>query len=282
MMDFIQIRALLDRAEMDLDALDKEVRDFDKPNAQTTAILDYYNPVNQTHSVVFKEHAPIPQVEWGITLGEVVHNIRGALDCLVAQLVASAGQEIRPGHHFPIVTSKKEWNREVVKPSLKSPPKEGSLDFVDPRDVAIIRELQPDQSAPGLPSLMVLRELIEADRHRSVRWVRRPVVDQPRIEVSAAFPVTIASITYVNPGAALEDGAEIARYEPEFSFVARTASGETLMSANAQMQVNVQLDTVISFGQPGREHIRLSDVRDCLTDIRKRIVDRFADLDGRT
>ena len=172
MVDFRQIRARLDRAESNLNALDEEIRRFVKADSTSPAIIDRYDPLDKSHTAVFKERQPIPRDKWGMTIGDVVEDLRSALNYLITSLVVEAGGRVHAAHQFPIMNSKDEWKLQVVRPPLKSPPRLGYLDFVDESHIAQIKALQPYKAASGLPSLMLLRRFSDINQTRLISVAR--------------------------------------------------------------------------------------------------------------
>jgi hypothetical protein len=279
---FREIRAKLDRAETNLNALDEEIRNFVKEDRGSAVIVDSYDAIDQPHSAIFKERIQIPHGEWGMALGAVVDDLRGVLDYVVTALVVDAGREVHAEHQFPIVGSKQEWKARVVKPPLKSPPRLGYLDFIDETQVADIKALQPYKSASGLPSLLMLRRFSEFKRHQIIHSARVFVDPQPRVEAVAVFPVALKAVTYPNPLTALEDATEVARYSPDLIRLVDDLKSGDLTASDAHVNVHVDFNTTVLFGEPGREDVSIDDFRGCLTDIRERVVDHFERLLSRS
>ena len=61
---------------------------------------------------VYRGETPDAPIEWSIILGEILYNLRSALDHLVWQLVLANGQT--PGRHneFPIAVDHQTWLQE--------------------------------------------------------------------------------------------------------------------------------------------------------------------------
>ena len=103
---------------------------------------------------------PTVLVEWSVILGEILHNLRSALDHLVWQLVLANGQT--PGRHnkFPIFADHDKWLQEKVK----------FLKGVSIRHEAMVGHLQPYTGGISLPfdvsMLKVLDELNNIEKHR--------------------------------------------------------------------------------------------------------------------
>ena len=264
------VRLKLDRAEDHLDALSAELREWveAKPQALTTQL----NPIDQSYSVIFKQE-PLPE-NWGVKLGDVVHNMRSSLDHLVAQLVLLAGKAVHENHQFPIFNKPNDWMGKVVKPPKQR--KRGWLDFIDRDHVAMIEALQPYQTTTGLPSLGMLRRFSNADKHRLIHAATYNLTAKPQLGGNMTFPLAIREVVYKDPGTPLEDGTEIARFRTgDLLFPIDPVTGEAQTPSNAEMNVRADLKMTAMFGEPGKEDTRIGDFLRCLSEIRG-IVDVFA------
>jgi hypothetical protein len=123
-------------------------------------------------SVAKVESLPI---EWGLLLGDIVHNYRSALDCIAWALV-ELGK--RPPHtlteeeqrrvYFPICSTRTEFDKT----------RRIRLPGVEKAEVEIARSYQPYKAGRWLREthpFAVLRELSNNDKHRSVQ----PVLSVP-------------------------------------------------------------------------------------------------------
>ena len=264
-------RARLDRAEKHLDTLHDEMKIFLEGDKQTFTVE--FDSVDQSYVVHYKELQEIP-LYWGIALGDVVHNIRSALDNLVYQLVLLAGAEPHGIHQFPITDHPNEWITKVEYPPECR--KLGALDFIDPRYVAFIKSLQPYEPATGIPMLAVIRRFSNTDKHRLIHAARASLTASPKLEAFLGIPATIFSPTYKRPGTPVEDGAEIARFKTSTDLrLTWNSSGEIVDVADSKMNVHAELPMTTVFGKPGAEDTRTKDFREVLEDVRG-IVASFA------
>ena len=111
---------------------------------------------------VFRGETPSVPIDWSVTLGEILYNLRSALDHLIWQLVRANGQ--CPGRHnaFPIVKEDDGWEKQ----------KKGqwALSGVSESAVEMIRRLQPYTGGVGLPfnvgAFWQLHSLCNIDKHR--------------------------------------------------------------------------------------------------------------------
>ncbi len=109
---------------------------------------------------VYRGEMRRPPVEWSIIVGEILYNLRSALDHLVWQLVLANGQN--PGRHneFPIVLNHESWGQTRGR----------ALKGVSQRHEAMIGFLQPYNAGIGIQfdigMLKVLNDLGNKEKHR--------------------------------------------------------------------------------------------------------------------
>lgn len=109
---------------------------------------------------VYQGPTPHTPVEWSVVIGEILYNLRSALDHLVWQLVIHNGQT--PGRHneFPITEDEQRWQQEKVR----------ALKGVGQKHQAMIGHLQPFTGGMNLPfnvsMLRAIHELSNVEKHR--------------------------------------------------------------------------------------------------------------------
>ncbi len=172
--------AKIQRADMHLSFLHEQIKSFagdggsyklgTQPNIQTGEIAIY--------GEVFGEP---PTDEWGAIIGDVVHNLRSALDHLVWQLTIANGHT-PPPNPIPKRGPGSEW-RDIGFPICVTPhpadhlgnpiPWASAKDLkslwgIGPRLRAAFQELQPFVTGqnPSEEPLAVLNELWNIDKHR--------------------------------------------------------------------------------------------------------------------
>ena len=109
---------------------------------------------------VYRGPTPTIPVEWSVITGEILYNMRSALDHLVWQLVLN--NEQTPGRHneFPITNDQERWLQEKAR----------MLKGVSQRHQAMVGYLQPFTGGVGLPfgvsNLRVIDQLSNIEKHR--------------------------------------------------------------------------------------------------------------------
>lgn len=117
--------------------------------------------------VVMVQPFPQPDIRFSIIAGDIIHNLRCALDHLVWQLVLRDGHEPSRWNEFPIYESKDRFFGEVK--SKKRNPERGVLYgiMVDGDAWTIIEKAQPYVSHPNTVLLAVIGHLSNMDKHRT-------------------------------------------------------------------------------------------------------------------
>jgi hypothetical protein len=190
----------LQRANKHAGALHREVCAFRDSKAVRIAhggdleAGDYFFWVN------LSEEPPLR--EWGLTVGDVIHNLHSALDCLAWQLTL-IGPKGEPTEaeaksiYFPIMRSLTAFRDHAT------------LRHVTCTHRDMLQEVQPYQRGYG--SLMFLRELSKRDKHRAIQPVYL-IDDGFRLKTEAFSDCEITDTEYFAAGP-LEHERKLARIQ---------------------------------------------------------------------
>ena len=150
------VNAKIQRAQDEIERLAKDIAD--SCEAQRALFSEELRPDVGDKIWVFRGETPIVPIEYSVRLGEIVYNLRSALDQLVWQLVHANYKT--PGRHneFPILDDESRFN-EVVKSKLKG---------VSQGSSTKIKEMQPFCENDEWSVLKTLHSLCNIDKHRSV------------------------------------------------------------------------------------------------------------------
>ena len=169
------IKGKVTRAEDGLGLLRDEMRQF---CGELQESVQHEVRVDRDEQVwVYRGETPSVPIEWSIMTGEILYNLRSALDHLVWELVLANGQTPGPHSAFPIVDRESAWvsRRDRDLRGLSEPA------------IARIRLLQPYGGGLNLPfdvlALLYLHTLCNIDKHRHLVLgainvdLGRPIID---------------------------------------------------------------------------------------------------------
>ena len=165
-MDFQGINARIDHAANQIEMLDADIGRFCSEIRQM--IVHEIDKDAGVQRWIYRGVAPDIPIEWAIRSGEILYNLRSALDYLVWQLVLDNKDEPTRVTQFPILDKETEW---------VTPKTERNLKGVAEKHKRTIRFLQPFNPFLQLPAngeirpfnaqvFRALRELCNADKHR--------------------------------------------------------------------------------------------------------------------
>ena len=166
MMDFRGINAKIERSRNQIATLSADIDEL--CGTIRRSIVHEVHREAGVQMWVFRGDAPDVPIEWSIRVGEVLYNLRSALDHLVWQLVLANGREPTRDNQFPILNEEEEWTHSRTVKILKGISDENSKR---------IRSLQPFNAPLGLRAegslrgfdahpLRTLNDLCNIDKHR--------------------------------------------------------------------------------------------------------------------
>lgn len=143
-------------------ALESEVYSWSETTRECTTWSQFHPEAN---IVAVYAQVATPPLRWGVMVGNIVHNLRSALDQLVWQLVFANGETPRAGmrgNSFPIFPNEVDFEAKTRY----------SLRGVHPTDRAKIKRLQPYERPNGLEPednpLVGIDFLWNQDKHRAM------------------------------------------------------------------------------------------------------------------
>jgi hypothetical protein len=154
----VGVRLKLERAEFQRNALENEVKTWVE-HQQSHAAFEHERDTGW-HRIVVRSEAPDPPLMWGVIVGEIIHNLRSALDHTIWQLVLADKGIPDRNNQFPI---------------FSRPPKKAS-DFakcvrgVSHAAETVIRGLQPytRPKRSELEPVEILSALSNVDKHQTL------------------------------------------------------------------------------------------------------------------
>lgn len=193
-----------------------------------------------------------PDPTTGVIAGELVHDVRSALDHLVYALVTANNKD--PGEHtqFPIYDSRTLWMRDIEErdPLRKPSPVVG----LRCDQLAIIKKAQPYQLTANKKRishpLMKLLRMSNVDKHQSLHssviYARPPTL----VSYEPAGYLKATKREWARPGSECKAGAKIGRVKRRT--IRRAPPG-------TQMQMRVGGAAEMVFSEPGKPRIASVD-----------------------
>jgi hypothetical protein len=165
----------IDRASEHLDELKRGINIFLEHKTGSVSI-DYQrlrSPIERNKFIyvrsVRSRPIPVPQ-RFSILVGEIIYNLRAALDYLVYELACFDSRQEIEGTQFPIEDSPEKFNNRIC--STEANGKGKFLKGVSPEHIMAIRRLQPFN---GCQWTRQLRDISNPDKHRRLAVVDSPI-----------------------------------------------------------------------------------------------------------
>lgn len=201
--------------------------------------------------VVRVELDPLPSaIKWGVQIGEIVHNLRSALEHVVWKAVEANGNVPTRATGFPLFVNESDFRAAGRSGGQRM------INGVSDDVRALIERLQPFHARekgeePEAHILYVLNELWNTDKHR-VLHLCSTIADVSVSDVRAEGRVQIENLVIREPGR-VERAAEIARYRLVHDLPIRGS-----VKVDAEITYDVALDEagpLVTRGQSVRKAI---------------------------
>jgi hypothetical protein len=121
---------------------------------------------------VFMRIRDAPPIKWSIIIGEIVHNLRSALDHLAWQLVKANGEKPDRNTGFPIF-SEDPFADNASEKALER--WERMTRGMHSADIAILKGFQPYNTGDQANPLFILNSISNRDKHREVQFTQNVV-----------------------------------------------------------------------------------------------------------
>lgn len=217
---FVGAIGKLHRARYQLNDLEKRFRNVVEGRAYRIGEDFKLHPSQDVGDYTFTiRSANVPNREWGVLVGEVVHNLRSALDHCVYAAAAKP-----QGTYFPTFSKEDDWERKSCD----------VLYTVPENVVAIIEQAQPYhwKSKASAHPLALLNALWNQDKHRLLHTTALTLSGpQPEIVAVRGVKEIISQRVYINRS--LKNDAKIAKA------VIRPVGAEPKMKLDGQLSVGV-------------------------------------------
>jgi hypothetical protein len=166
----------VNRASKHLNDLKQEIKLF-RQNKINGISIDYQrirSPIKRNEFIYIRNARsrpiPVPQ-EFSILIGEIIYNLRAALDYLVYELACFDSKQEIERTQFPIDNSPERFDTRSCE--IKDKGRDKYLRGVSPEHVAAIKRLQPFN---GCQWTERLRDISNPDKHRQLTTIDSPIV----------------------------------------------------------------------------------------------------------
>lgn len=169
-----------------------------------------------------------PPVEWGVIVGEVIHNLRAALDNTIYQLVILNGTQPPKDNHlqFPIASQPGGWKLHGG----------GNLRGASQKVIAAVEQCQPFNATERPHPLELLAALNDIDKHRLVHpAVTRVPEWRPPIK-GISSPAHVAWQRNISDGSVEETAVRYRVHPPH---------------ARLELDMDAPIPIYVAFGQLG-------------------------------
>jgi hypothetical protein len=165
-LDLAPSKAKLTRAREHSETLVREAREAIKQQATHTVHIAPVDPETGWHSITITPEK-IDEPRLSVLLGDVIHNLRSALDYLIPPLVEASEAKLSTKHEFPVYLDCRDYAAKVgskTKANVKGP-----LRHIV-HGLAVIADWQPyhTQGNPETDPLWGIHRFSNADKHRQL------------------------------------------------------------------------------------------------------------------
>jgi hypothetical protein len=144
--------------------------DFKRAAKETQFIRPPERVAKPIPFLVFRFPPKLPPAIYSIIVGEIIYNLRAALDYLVYELACFDSKQEVEGTQFPIEDFEEKFNNRVCDVEAKG--KSKYLRGVSPEHVAAIKRLQPFN---GCEWTKRLRIISNPDKHRKLSFLEHSI-----------------------------------------------------------------------------------------------------------
>jgi len=219
----------LERAKEHIRQLETEIRAFHERNPYRIVVEEEPQSGDQIYRVKIKEQ---PSPRWATIIGDIVHNLRSALDLLTNDLVRTNCKTPNRRTGFPIYESAKKFETQFFS----------KVDGASTKAIRIIGRLKPYKG--GNQRLWVIHSLDIEDKHRLILsvgaayrnftmsmglrlpWKEGEIIKSPPIAIRPAdrqYPLKDnAEVMRVKAAARTSDS----KVDPDYQFTFEVAFGD--------------------------------------------------------
>ena len=232
--NLVEVRDKLRRAHDHIAELDRTIQQWGIAEQKTNPFTAHHQS-DRKRMVIRHGKVGRNNPDWTLIVGDIIHNLRSALDHIVCQLAILNGNDLSccDATFFPVCICKPDFKRADKK--LEH--------LVSAEALAVIEQLQPYQAAergkrPIADVLWTVHKLNIIDKHRTVLVVGKKFrATDVTYTLDDAAPVSVEVEASWRP---LEDGTEIASID--LSKVTFKQGAENVMHMQGGTEAQVIID----------------------------------------
>ncbi len=241
-------RLKCERAKHHLNTLKKEVARFLRKKPYT--VRKEFDVKQGKYLFRVKIARRLPQEDWGLIIGDCIHNARSALDHLAWELAGSDPNDTKT--QFPVFIDRQRFNRQGLPRISRLKPK--------PRALALVKWLQPYRRPnPPLDPLWLLQTLDVVDKHKLI-LITQSVLEESSISYKVPPQTRLKYLASIYVGA-FKDSAIIA----DAKVIAAIPEGPAA-PPNPKVKVSGDFSFGIAFGEGSAPDNRMIFVLPALTE----------------
>ena len=138
-----------------------------------TAIIHEINADANEQSWIYRGETPDIPIQWSVRAGEILYNLRSALDHAVWQLVLANGRVAGQHNQFPIADNEGEWSRPSTQKRLNGLTEQAKarIHYLQPFNAMMCLRLEGIYHPDDAQTFRTLRWLCNIDKHRHLNFI---------------------------------------------------------------------------------------------------------------
>ena len=171
MNEFIGALAKIARAESQIRELDDDAKELCR-NIRQSIVCETDNEAD-VKRWMYRGESPLVPLGWSVHTGEILYNLRSALDHLVWQLVCANGQKPTRAIQFPIIDDVDDWKRSSNGPQLAglSDGARQTIRYLQPFNPVMQLPIKGQMRPFDAQTFRTLRDLCNIDKHRHLHLI---------------------------------------------------------------------------------------------------------------
>ena len=170
-MDFQGINARIDRADKQIETLGADIDEL--CSGIRRSIVHEIDRDAGEQRWIYRDATPDIPIEWSIRSGEILYNLRSALDYIVWQLVLTNEETPTRYTQFPILDKEADWTNRQTERSLRgvASKHKTTIRFLQPFNPFLQLRVRGEIRPFNAKVFRTLHELCNVDKHRHLNLI---------------------------------------------------------------------------------------------------------------